>query len=92
MLEEEYLQAGDLVTGDRLAGARNEGEGASAVERQLGPWRFGEEGVDAIEVSQVRFVERGGERELMRRAGHDVHLSRSESYEDRCATAQVLLR
>lgn len=53
MLEEEYLHAGDLVTGDRLVGVQNEGEGASAVEKQLGLWRFGEEGVDAIEVSLV---------------------------------------
>lgn len=51
--EEEYLHEGDLVLGDKLKflEAETSGNGDRKVEEQLGPWRFGEDGVDALEVS-----------------------------------------
>lgn len=49
--EEEYLHKGDLIRGNRLLGVqRGEGTSADEVEMELGPWRFGEPGVDALEV------------------------------------------
>ncbi|KAI5475989.1 DUF1769 family protein [Pseudohyphozyma bogoriensis] len=56
----EELHEGDLVTGDmlNLASTAAGGSGSpDAVESELGPWRYGEDGVDALEDTAFVFLD-----------------------------------
>lgn len=51
----DEIHAGDLITGDQVKlDIKTEGGESSPLDEELGPWRFGEEGVDVLEV-RIRF-------------------------------------
>ncbi|KAK4699146.1 hypothetical protein P7C70_g7119, partial [Phenoliferia sp. Uapishka_3] len=54
--KEPTLGAGDLVSGKEFEDSVKV-EGAAEVDRLLGPWRFGKEGVDAMEDSTFVFLD-----------------------------------
>ncbi|SCV73426.1 BQ2448_7352 [Microbotryum intermedium] len=49
---ESYLHAGDLVMADKLNKGSTEEPALTGVSKYLGPWRFADPKVDAIEVSE----------------------------------------
>lgn len=90
--EEEYLHKGDLIRGNRLLGVQmGEGSSADEVEMQLGPWRFGEPGVDALEVRSPLplFPLECTDEEMV---GYDIRLPRSLTYSICSCSSKILLR
>lgn len=71
---EVHLHKGDLITADQLSTVAQSSEigGDEAVLKELGPWRFGEDAVDAIEDSNFVFLDPGHTRSVAQRRKHFV--------------------
>lgn len=72
---DEQLHAGDLTTADRIIGgtlsSSNKAD-TSPVETQLGPWRFADPHVDAVEDSTFIFLDPSHTRTVAQRRKHFV--------------------
>lgn len=67
----EELYVGDLTTGDHVKqDERGAKAGSDALDAQLGPWRFGEEGVDVLEDSTFIFLDPSHARTVAARRKH----------------------
>lgn len=67
----EVLHVGDLQTGNNIKqDERGAKAGSDALDAQLGPWRFGEEGVDVLEDSTFVFLDPTHSRTVAARRKH----------------------